>query len=148
MSISEVLHEAGLRRTRTRESVLRLLLEAGRPLAHQEIALHSGAEGLDRVTLYRTLAALQKVGLVHGVQGIDGAWRYCLHGNDRPGCPGNHPHFLCLHCGGMCCLHGQTLPRVSVQPGARVTGKQLVVYGHCAACAEKDVDEVVVGMGQ
>ena len=148
MSIRGLLRKAGLRRTRTRESVLHLLSEAGRPLAHQEISIHSGAEGLDRVTLYRTLATLQKVGLVHTVQGMDGAWRYCFHENEDPGCPGNHPHFLCLRCGGMCCLHGQTLPLVSVQRGVRVTGKQLVVYGHCATCAEEENDEVVVGMGQ
>lgn len=148
MSIRGLLRKAGLRRTRTRESVLHLLSEAGRPLTHQEISSHFGAEGLDRVTLYRTLATLQKAGLVHSVQGMDGVWRYCFHGNDHPGCPGNHPHFLCLRCGGMCCLLGQTLPLVSVQPGVRVTGKQLVVYGRCTACEKEDDDEVVVGMDQ
>ena len=135
MSISEVLHEAGLRRTRTRESVLHLLSEAGRPLSHQEISNHPGAEGLDRVTLYRTLATLQKVGLVHTVQGMDGAWRYCFHGDDHASCPGNHPHFLCLQCGEMRCLIGQSIPWISVLEGARVKGKQLVVHGSCPGCA-------------
>lgn len=136
MNLSDLIRSVGLRRTETRQVVLNLLHTAEHPLTHQEIAAHPEADGLDRVTLYRTLAALQQAGLVHRVQGLDGSWRFCFHSQDQPGCPGNHPHFLCLRCGGMCCLHGQSLPQVSVQQGVRVMGKQLVAYGHCLACAD------------
>ena len=33
-------------------------------------------------------------------------------------------------------LTRQRLPHVDVPPGVRVQGKQLVVYGQCAACAQ------------
>jgi len=37
----------------------------------------------------------------------------------------------------MRCLTGQELPWVAVEKDERVTGKQLVVYGLCAACARR-----------
>lgn len=135
MNVDALLRSAGLRRTRAREVVLALLGDAGRPLSHQEIAVCPGAAGLDRVTLYRTLASLQEGGLLHRVQGTDGAWRFGLHGHGAERCPGDHVHFLCLECGAMTCLADQPLPFVEVPDGARVTGKQLVVHGLCAGCA-------------
>jgi Fur family ferric uptake transcriptional regulator/Fur family zinc uptake transcriptional regulator len=91
----------------------------------------------DRVTLYRVLEALRGAGIVHQVQGLDGVWRFCAHDPDRPGCPGDHPHFLCLACGRMICLVGQSLQRVDVPGGCSVEGKQCVVYGRCADCSGK-----------
>ncbi len=138
MTTYQILRKAGLRRTKAREAVLNLLLEAMRPLSHQEIAIQPEVDRLDRVTLYRTLTTLQKARLAHRVQGVDGIWRFSAHGIDHAGCPGNHPHFLCLHCSKMTCLTEQALPWISVQEGAEVKGKQFVVYGLCPACASKE----------
>jgi len=135
MRADELLHGAGLRRTKAREAVLSLLRQAERPLAHHEIAARPETARLDRVTLYRTLGALQRARLVHRVQGVDGVWRFRAHASERVECPGNHPHFLCLSCGAMSCLDGQALPWVSVPEGTEVRGKQLVVYGRCRGCA-------------
>jgi Fur family ferric uptake transcriptional regulator/Fur family zinc uptake transcriptional regulator len=132
-----LLKGAGLRCTPVRNAVLRALSRRGRPLAHTELARARGLEALDRVTLYRTLTALQETGLVHRVQDQDGVWRFCAHVRDESGCPGNHPHFHCTRCGRMRCLTGQELPWVAVEKDERVTGKQLVVYGLCAACARR-----------
>lgn len=137
MVIHERLKQSGLRCTPSRVAVLRLLCQAGRPLSHEQIAATPSTEGLDRVTLYRTLAALQEAGLTHRVQGKDGVWHFCAHLADSDGCPGNHPHFLCLRCGGMRCLSDQMLPRVTVDEGEEVIGKHLVVYGSCSACAKR-----------
>jgi len=132
-----VLRAAGLRRTRARRSVIEVLDRAGRPLSHQEIASDARLVSLDRVTLYRTLTALQKAGLLHRVQGMDGVWRFCGH-REAPGrCAGNHIHFLCVACNRMSCLPEQPLPWVAEPEGAEVYGKQLVVYGRCAACTQR-----------
>ena len=139
MTASHLLRTAGLSRTRARESVLNLLFKARRPLSHQEIADQPEADRFDRVTLYRTLATLQAASLVHRVQGVDGIWRFRAHMVEPTGCPGNHPHFLCLECNQMSCLAEQPLPWVSVPEGAQVQGKQFVVYGLCRACAAERV---------
>ena len=136
MEIRELLHSAGLRRTRAREVVLALLRTTGKPLTHHEVAACPEAQGLDRVTVYRTLTALAGAGLVHRVQGVDGVWRFGMHDPVRPGCPGNHAHCLCLVCGTMRCLTDQPMPFVSVPEGWRVDGKQLLLYGRCPQCPE------------
>jgi Fur family transcriptional regulator, ferric uptake regulator len=133
--VRELLRSSGLRCTPAREAVLRLLSREARPLAHSEIAGFPGPAALNRVTLYRTLSTLQDAGLAHRVQDLDGAWRFCAHARRERGCPGGHAHFHCTQCGRMRCLVDQALPWISVPEGARVTAKQLVVYGLCPACA-------------
>ena len=139
LEIEDRIAGAGLRRTRDRVQVQALLLEASRPLTHQELSRR--LPDMDRVTLYRVLDALEGGGLVHRIQGMDGSWRYRTHGEETAGCPGGHPHFLCLRCGRMFCLTDQALPRVEVPEGAVVQKKQFVATGFCTACAATPDDE-------
>jgi Fur family ferric uptake transcriptional regulator/Fur family zinc uptake transcriptional regulator len=133
MTVREALETSGLRPTEIRKEVLTILYDKEEPLTHGEIR-HLARQELDRVTLYRTLDSMTEKGLVHRVQGVDGTWRYCAHPLRKPGCPGDHPHFLCLECGRMICLEDQALPFVKVPEGFQVDGKQLVVYGLCPDC--------------
>jgi len=133
MTVEELLSKAKLRATHQRKVVLSLLIQKASPLSHSEISSML-TEPLDKVTLYRTLQTLKTYGIVHQVQGLDGVWRFCAHDPESKGCPGDHPHFLCLHCGKMICLTGQRLPRVEVPEGMTVEGKQFVVYGCCSEC--------------
>lgn len=137
---TRLLKKNGLRRTAAREAILQLLTDAGRPLSHQDILKRCiGRGSFDRVTVYRTLETLQEAGLLHRIQGTDGAWRFCRHRYESPGkCAGNHIHFLCSKCDRMSCLPEQPLPWVSPPAGASIHSKQLVVHGHCAACIAKE----------
>ncbi len=139
LEIEERIVAAGLRRTRDRVQVLAFLLNASRPFTHQELSRR--LSDMDRVTLYRVLDALESGGLVHRIQGTDGSWRYRAHGEETAGCPGGHPHFLCLRCGRMTCLMDQSLPWVEVPEGAKVEDKQFVVSGLCPECAAATDDE-------
>ena len=142
MIVEEMLGNAKLRATHQRKVVLGLLIEKASPLSHSEISSML-AEPLDKVTLYRTLQTLTAAGIAHQVQGLDGVWRFCAHDPQSKGCPGDHPHFLCLHCGKMICLIGQKLPRVEVPEGMTVEGKQLVVYGCCSKCMPETEDKQI-----
>ncbi len=136
---AQLLKTSGLRRTTVRETILRLLDNAGRPLSHQDILRRRGAISFDRVTVYRTLETLQEAGLLHRIQGMDGTWRFCRHRSESPGkCSGNHIHFLCARCDLMSCLPEQPLPWVAAPAGATIHSKQLVVHGHCAACVARE----------
>jgi len=141
MTTSQRLHTAGLHSTRARRVVLEMLNQVDRPLSHQEITGSPGTRHLDRVTLYRTLTTLQKAGLLHRVQGVDGVWRFRGHHTHSGKCGGNHIHFLCLECKQMSCLPEQQLPWVKEPAGAEVFGKQLVVYGRCAQCKSRSINK-------
>ena len=135
MEISSLLRTAGLRNTRAREKILNILFETGHPVSHQDLDNRQELQGIDRVTIYRTLESLRRAGLARRIRGLDGVWRFCANPIESFGCPGNHPHFLCLSCGRMTCLVDQVLPWVNVPEGAQVRGKQLIVYGLCPECA-------------
>lgn len=133
-SVPDKLRSAGLRRTPARLAVFGRIEALARPLSHADIQALPDLAGLDDITLYRTLGALVEAGLVHRVHGVDGVWRYCAHPQGRPGCPGNHAHFLCVTCGGMACLVDQPMPRVAVPEGSEVHGRHFLIHGRCAAC--------------
>lgn len=133
---SDPLRAAGLRRTPARLAVLDEVRTLARPATHAELQARPALAELDDITLYRTLATLSEAGLVHRVQGLDGAWRYCLQPEGQPGCPGNHAHFYCTDCGGLTCLVDQPMPRVEVPSGAEVHGRHLLVHGRCGRCRE------------
>ena len=61
----QMLKSARLYRTAGRVSVLKALLKADRPLRQEQIAGRMGKKRFDKVTIYRTLESLVKVGLVH-----------------------------------------------------------------------------------
>jgi len=136
------IKQAGLRVTEIRKKILNALLVIKNPLSHADISALPGFSDLDRVTIYRNLWLLQTAGLLHAILGVDGVWRYCAHNPDQPGCPGNHPHFICQSCGTMICLTGQRLPTVEVPEGYSVTGKRFLVYGLCPECAKSEKNSV------
>jgi Fur family ferric uptake transcriptional regulator/Fur family zinc uptake transcriptional regulator len=139
VKLGAMLKSAGLKTTPPRLDVLKRLVEAGRPVSHSE--LRDAMPEMDRVTLYRTLFAFVEADIAHQVQGLDGTWRFCSHERGVAGCPGNHPHFLCVSCGMMVCLTDQELPRIQTPEGYTVQGKQLVAYGKCPECAVKEGGE-------
>lgn len=135
-TLDKLFTERGIRPTPLRREVMALLYEADRPLTWKEAFACLSSSGVNKVSLYRTLSLLEKNGLVHKVLGADGAWHYCAHPLERPGCPGNHAHFLCLQCGRMTCLVVQAIPTVDLPEGYTVEGKQLLAYGRCPSCSE------------
>jgi len=137
MNAEKILTLKNIRPTQARRQILELLYREACPLTAGEIIALQKGKAADRVTIYRTLYTLAECGLVHQVQGLDGAWRFCAHPPAKHGCPGNHPHFLCRECGRMICLTKQKLSWVEVPADVEVKGKQLVIYGFCSSCARK-----------
>ena len=138
--LAEEIKESGLRPTQARVLVFKVLLEADRPLNHAEIRSCEGIAEIDRVTVYRNLASLERHGLVHKVQGLDGSWLHCAH--DAVGrCRGNHAHFICTQCGDARCLLDNPLCYVHLPEGYVVEGKQMVAYGLCPTCASEESED-------
>lgn len=132
--IDRMLLDSGIRIKAVRRIILSSLISFGRPVSHSQLKQVEPVKTYDRVTIYRTLRTLQKGGLVHAVRGTDGITRFCAHPPAARGCPGNHPHFVCEHCGRMVCLIDQRMPRVKVPEKYTVEGKQFLVFGLCEGC--------------
>jgi len=134
------IRRAGLRCTPGRTVVLEMIEAMREPVTHAQLLAQSSLQHMDSVTLYRTLDALHRAGLLHRIQGEKGIWRYCPQPRHREGCPGNHAHFLCVRCGAMRCLVEQPLPRIEVPPNVTVFSREFIAHGICETCSADSGD--------
>ncbi len=129
----EMLKAAKLYCTQGRVTILKVLMKAGKPLSQGRIAQRSGEKHFDKVTIYRTLESLLKVGLVHKVFMDKRAWHFELAHN----CTENqcHPHFTCTNCGDTHCLTEISLPMArSPHEGFVIHRQQVRLEGLCPDC--------------
>jgi Fur family ferric uptake transcriptional regulator len=134
---AELLRSFGLKKTAPRVAVLQFLERTTAPMTHGEIAEEMAVFGFDRATVYRNLIALVDAHLVARSDMGDHVWRFEMRrGNESH--IGEHPHFLCVSCGGVTCLPGGTVKVMSARGVPRaVTGRDVEVQlkGRCDACA-------------
>lgn len=129
-----MLKDAGLYRTETRVAVLKVLLQAVRPLRQDQIAERLADKARNKVTIYRTLESLASVGLVHRAFMQERAWHFELaHHCTARQC---HPHFTCSNCGTTHCLKGFSMPMAPRSyKGFIIQHQQVRLEGLCPACA-------------
>ena len=131
--------EAALRRnggriTAARRALIRAIERSPRPLRPHELQAVLASEGvrMDRVSVYRNLAALHDLGLVHRVVGSR-AVRPC--GEKEPRC---HHAIVCTGCGSAREFHSGALERAlgEVRRATRyqVQDHVLELRGICERC--------------
>jgi len=136
-----MLRARGGRMTAQRRTILKALEELGGHPTAEEVytAVHEQDATLNPSTVYRTLAWLEKAGLVghcHLDAGPDGehSERY------DPAAPIEHHHFVCTGCGGVVEFASPQIAEIkaafAMQYGARVDRAALTLYGLCSSCAE------------
>lgn len=134
LKIRNMLKAARLYRTKGREAILKVLFKADKPLSQDQIARCLGKKHFDKVTIYRTLESLLKVGLLHKVFVDKRASHYELaHNCTESQC---HPHFTCTNCGNTYCLMDMSLPMAkSPHKGFVIHRQQVRFEGLCPICA-------------
>ncbi len=130
----KMLKAAKLYCTAGRVAILKVLMEAGKPLSQDQIARQSGKKHFDKVTIYRTLESLLGVGLVHKAFMDKRAWHFELaHNCTESQC---HPHFTCTKCGITHCLTEISLPMAkSPHKGFVIHRQKVRLEGLCPGCA-------------
>lgn len=129
MKINEILSNAGLKCTRQRISVMKILSSSAAPLTAENI--FERVEGISLSTVYRIVERLCEKGIVSKktIQDSD-RFYYEIIG-------GHHRHYaICLDCGEMkyvniCPMHTPSID------GFTVTGHKLEIYGYCDECKTK-----------
>ncbi len=132
--LRETLSKAKLRTTAARIAVLRKLESAATPLTHAEVAEELVPLGFDKATVFRNLVDLVDAGLAWRTELGDHVWRFELQDPSHPD-RGDHPHFVCVDCGSVTCLHDVTIPgtaRTGWEQAGRVT--EILLKGHCKSC--------------
>lgn len=125
----DILKEHGLKNTRQRNDILKILVEAVVPMCAEEI--YELTSDMSLSTVYRTLEAFYECGVVKKENILDGdKMHYEL-------ADGKHRHYaVCLECGGLTHIDVCPVHDADVS-GFTVTGHKLELYGYCRACAKK-----------
>ena len=129
-----MLKAAKLYCTKGRVAILKVLMKTDKPLSQEQISRRLGEKHFDKVTIYRTLESLLKVGLVHKAFMEKRACHFELANNcTESQC---HPHFTCTSCGKTHCLMEISLPMAkSPHKGFVIHRQQVRLEGLCPACA-------------
>lgn len=134
-----LLRERGLKVTTPRLLVLKALLDAHRPTSAQELLDSLLGEGLDQVTVYRTLTTLTEINLAQQVSTTDGSRRFEVHVCE--GCRIDHPHLQCRICGALDCLEEGIVPAPLIPTrlaGYLIDEAKLYLFGTCPKCQSAD----------
>ncbi len=126
---------AGLRSTRQRTAVARLLDNTGDFRSAQEIhdELRRGGEGIGLTTVYRTLQSLADAGEIDVLRIGSGeaVYRRCSSHH--------HHHLVCRHCGHTVEVEGPAVERwaekVAVEHGFAEISHTVEIFGRCPDCA-------------
>lgn len=130
----EILAKAGLRSTAARTAVLQWLQKSKAPATHAQIAVDLVPLGFDKATVFRNLNDLAEAGLVSRTELGDHVWRFELRDDTHAG-QGQHPHFVCVSCGQVTCLHDLDLPKATLKQLSQVGEvTEILVRGHCVGC--------------
>jgi Fur family ferric uptake transcriptional regulator len=131
----ELLQKRRLRVTAPRLAVLTVLLDKHRPTSAQELIDAAETQGMDHVTVYRTLNTLVDEGIAQAVGTTDRGRRFEVHACE--GCRIDHPHLQCRRCGLLECLEQGMLPALLVPTevgGFLIDEAKLYLYGLCPGC--------------
>lgn len=135
-----VFKKTGLKNTPNREALLKVLEGANKPLSPQDIFEKingkGGAKGVDRVTVYRTIEAFLKAGLVKRVATGE---REAVYELNKP--HDDHHHVICLSCKKVEDFTGCDADTLVAKALKQVKNFKTVshhsfdIYGLCTSCA-------------
>jgi Fur family ferric uptake transcriptional regulator len=133
-TIRDRVRTAGLRCTSARLAVMRELAKAGAPVSHAEVADNLASLGLDKATVFRNLNDLADAGLVIRSELGDHVWRFEIRDPDAAD-GGQHPHFMCVDCGGVTCLSDVEFDPATRKKAAQIgVVTEILLKGRCKKC--------------
>ncbi|MEM7181221.1 MAG: Fur family transcriptional regulator, partial [Spirochaetota bacterium] len=128
----EILKKAGLKITKTRVAVLKMLCDAGKPISHTDIM-----DGLpnnsswDRVTIYRTLAEFEQKRIVKSLNSGNRIKYYEFLRNDTVN---QHAHLFCNECGKIECLDLSDSLAIGLDKDFVILDVEILIRGVCKFC--------------
>lgn len=140
-AFNKILKEKGYKYTNQRQHVFEVVTENdGEHLNSQEIYEHVRRKypEIGVATVYRTLALLEDMGLIYGVDFEDGFRRYEIAKDKEEH---RHHHLICLECGSIRevqeDLLGAIEEGISRKNNFMVLNHKVKFYGYCEQCLKK-----------
>ena len=138
---NKVLKEKGYKFTSQRQHVFEVIVENdGQHLNSQEIyeLIRKKYPEIGVATVYRTLALLEEMKIIYGVDFEDGFRRYEIAKDEEEH---RHHHLICLECGSIKEVEDDLLgvieEEILIKDKFRVINHKVKFYGYCHICIEK-----------
>lgn len=132
--LSRAITENGYRLTAARKAVIEALVACGGHVSADQLAarVRTAAPQVGRMTVFRTLEMLGKIGVIRPVYQGTGAAHYVLMHK------GSHHHLICTRCHRVIdfdqCDSGDLAQRLGREFDFEVQSHLLEVYGLCENC--------------
>lgn len=133
----DVLRREHYRITEPRKAMLAVLAEESKPLSAEELHRRIGAEKADLVTIYRSLEAFEKAGIVQRFNLESGKSLYELVEENH-----HHHHIICRKCHRAEKLETcemEKLESLARNLGYADVSHVLELYGVCEECRDENV---------
>ena len=138
---NKVLKEKGYKFTSQRQHVFEVIVENdGQHLNSQEIyeLVRKKYPEIGVATVYRTLALLEEMKIIYGVDFEDGFRRYEIAKDEEEH---RHHHLICLECSSIKeveeDLLGTIEDQILIKDKFRVINHKVKFYGYCHKCIEQ-----------
>lgn len=140
--VIEMLRSAGLRATRARIEIGKLLAAAALPLGFNELESGLKERCLPRSTIYRAVNEMTEAGILTRYEFEEGFARYEIAGFTK----GHHHHFVCRSCKTIIDLEdlgelerhmGRAEAQLETATGMKVEEHRLDLFGSCRDCVER-----------
>jgi Fur family transcriptional regulator, ferric uptake regulator len=131
--LKESLKKSKLRITEPRLAILQALLEKHGPFTVEEIHKRTPRKSCDLATIYRSLASLEKTGIIRRCEFGDGTARYELSEHENH----HHHHVICKICKKIEVLDDcelQEIDRFARKRGFTEVTHSLEFFGICPNC--------------
>ncbi len=132
--LPEILARTGHKTTTVRKRIYSLLLDVDQPLSNSELV--KLASDLDKVSVYRTIALFESIGVIHRIwNGFKSKIEL-----DEELSP-HHHHFSCTICGRVSSFDDEelekTLAQIALKLGVSVKRHLIELSGTCSSCSVK-----------
>ncbi len=136
--LKKLLKKHKVRVTQNRMDILSIF--EGSNEAVSQGYLEDNLQGVDRITVYRTLKTFEKEGIIH--QAIDGSgiakYALCMGRCSHTAHIDDHAHFYCLQCDKTVCVDNVNVDNYKIPTGFQIQSAHLVLRGICDKCISKN----------
>jgi Fur family ferric uptake transcriptional regulator len=133
MNAGEILNSKKLKRTKCREGIIDLILNAKSALSEHEIR-EQLKDAFDRTTFYRSFRTLEEHHIIHKIVVDNHVVRYAL--DDSLGKHHDHVHFFCDECQSVKCIDSVPVQAFDLPHGFTSKETEVIIKGTCPDCKE------------
>ncbi len=132
--IEEIFDYKGVKPTPNRILILKMLLNAERPVSLADI--EAEIQTIDKSSIFRVLNLFLEHEVIHVIDDGSGSAKYEVCSSDEHRSISDmHVHFFCQWCHSTYCLDSSPIPPVSLPAGFMQKSANYVIKGLCPKCS-------------